>query len=88
MLYMKAVFNHIRSPNLGLHGKSCDCDCEVCYIDDYTNGCGAYEHSYNNITKPWDSFMCPKASNSVFHGLECLNGECPNCGATKWNICP
>jgi len=49
MLYINDVFNCIRSPTLGIHGKCFLCDCEACYNDDYRNGCGASTHSYSGI---------------------------------------
>lgn len=85
---MKVGVNNLRDKVRGLHAKTnCDCGCWVC-ASDTEGGCHAHCQIYKRITLMWEACVCPKGELEVWHKLDCLMGDCPDCGFELFPLCP
>ena len=85
---MKVALSLLRDKHRGLHCiVSCTCECLVCK-GEITGTCHAHEAVFKRITLMWESCVCPKGELDVWHKLECVMGECPNCGFHIFALCP
>ena len=76
----------LRDPRKGLHAvASCNCKCLVC--TEVGDSCAAHLTVYDGITKMWEACVFPKDDTSDFHRLECLMGDCRECGGSTLPIC-
>ena len=69
----------------GLHGKACQCQCNICKDDD---GCKPPKKPIKSVTTLLNSILCPKSDSSTYHALACLSGQCKRCGPAKLYFCP
>lgn len=84
MSFLKDAINHMRSSVFGLHGKACQCQCNICKDN---GGCKAPKNPIKSVTALLDSILCPKSDTSTFHALACLSGQCKRCGPAKLDFC-
>ena len=88
MDFMKVALGLLRDKQRGVHSSSsCTCECSVCK-GEIPGACHAHEAIFKRITLMWESCVCPKGELDVWHKLECLMGECPNCGFELFALCP
>ncbi len=62
----------------GIHGKQCNCTCDVCG----SSILGVFAASYitfQGLTDMWTSILCPM-KDFTFHAFNCLKGECDSYG--------
>jgi hypothetical protein len=75
---------------VGIH-VACVCKCpEVCAVNvksTFDCACFAHFQVYGGIIDLWTSIMCGKPLDSLWHKMECLLGERPNCGIQILKIC-
>jgi len=85
---MKVGLSNLREKTRGLHAQmTCVCDCRVC-AGNVEGTCCAHENVFKRITLMWESCVCPKGEYDVWHRLECLMGDCSECGYHLLPICP
>jgi hypothetical protein len=88
MDFMKVGLSHLKDQLRGLHSRiTCNCQCQVCK-GEVEGTCHAHHAIYKRITMMWESCVCPKGELDVWHKLDCLMGECPNCGFHLFPLCP
>lgn len=88
MSFLKDTLNHMRSRAFGLHDTGCSCVCNVCSTgNNISRGCLATDHTFKGVTQMWESVLCPKPADAVFHRAECLLGDCEICGVKKLKLC-
>ena len=86
MIYLKDALNLMRRG--GIHGLKCDSRCPICMHDaGEATMCKAVNHSYTSNTTLWESLLCPKPTDAMFHYRPCLIGECKKCGTKKLHLC-
>jgi hypothetical protein len=70
----------------GVHGKNCDCSCNVC--DGGAPGkCMVKFMHFGGLTDLWMSILCPVLKNK-WYKLDCLMGWCSECGQEMLMTCP
>ena len=84
MSFLKDAINHMQSCVFGLHGKACQCQCNICKDN---GGCKAPKNPIKSVTALLDSMLCLKLERSNFHALACLSGQCKRCGLEKLDFC-
>jgi hypothetical protein len=74
--------------------QDCTCECEaVCSIPACGSDglgqvvCQTKYHTYTSSHELWEQSLCPKPVGSDWHGLECIKGECINCGTHLIPLC-
>ena len=87
-MFLKDAFNIMRSSTFDFHGNSCTCECNVCKSSVVNAKCLAAEHSFSGITKLWESCICTKPEEDMFHSYKCLMGQCKQCSVKKLCLCP
>jgi hypothetical protein len=50
--------------------------------------CQAHNKVYKGVTGLWEECVCPKREFEEWHRLDCLMGECVECGVGKLSIYP
>ena len=86
MSFLQDAINHLRQTGIGMHGKECIYQCNICGVGEK---CTAHTQTYSSLTKLWEIVLCPKLIGSELFGLKCLLGNCQSCGpAKKLPICP
>ena len=88
LMYFLNAFNIMCSKAFVFHGNSCTCECNVCNSSMVLGKCTTSEHTFKGITKLWESCVCPKGENDMFHKFKCLMGQCKDCGVRKFCLCP
>ena len=83
--FFKDAINHMQGSVFGLHGKSCQCQCNICKDD---GKCKSSKNPIKSVTALLDSILCPKSNCSTYHALACLSGQCKRCGPAKLAFCP
>lgn len=58
------------------------CDCDVCRVTNSNSHCQVHDKIYSRVTRLWGDFLCPKLKLQEWHKLECLMGNCHECGAS------
>ncbi len=54
------------------------CECDVCRVTSFNSHCQVHDKIYSKVTRLWEDYLCPK--------LECLIGNCHECGASTLPI--
>ena len=86
MSFLQDDINHLRQTSIGMHGKECICQCNICGVG---VKCTAHTQTYSSLTNLWESVLCLKPSNAEFFALKCLMGGCKSCGPSKkLSTCP
>ena len=84
---MRTGLNDLRSCSRGLHSsQSCNCAWNIC--GDGEGHCEAHSHAFERLTILWTSCLCPKGDFDKWHKLDCLMGNCVECGVKKLDFCP
>jgi hypothetical protein len=78
MLELLHGWNNMQTRPRVVHGKDCDCRCDVC--DGGAPGnCKADCTHFGRLTNLWMSVLCPIAEDG-WYKLDCLMGKCDVCG--------
>ena len=86
MSFLQDAINHLRQTGIGMHGKECICQCNICGVGEK---CTAHTQTYSSLTKLWELVLCLKPGNAEFFALTCLMGGCKSCGPSKkLSTCP
>jgi hypothetical protein len=87
---LKQGLNNIRDVRKGAHVKNaCGCEYSVCKVfDPKSHLCQAHDKVYFELTMLWEKCVCPKPKLQEWHKLECLMGDCFQCGVNTFPICP
>jgi hypothetical protein len=83
---MKVGLSNLRDKLRGMHA-GCACECIVCTAN-VGGACHAHEHVFKRITSVWESCVCRKGELDVWHKLDCLIGDCTQCGFHLLALCP
>ena len=89
MTFLKDALNHMRSRAFGMHDTCCNCVCNICATSKNisSGGCLASHRTFKGVTQMWESVLCPKPADAVFHRRECLMGDCKICGVKRLELC-
>jgi hypothetical protein len=86
MLELVHSWNNMRSRPRGVHGKDCDCKCDVC--DGGAPGSFKADCThFGRLIDFWMSVLCP-IDEDGWYKLDCLMGKCDNCGQDMLITCP
>jgi hypothetical protein len=86
MLELLHGWNNMQGGVKGVHGKNCDCSCNVC--DGGAPGkCMVKFMHFGGLTDLWMSILCPVLKNK-WYKLDCLMGWCSECGQEMLMTCP
>ncbi len=75
----------MRGESKGIHGKQCNCTCDVCG-NSILSVCTTGYTTFQDLIDLWMSIMCP-VRDSTFHALNCLKGKCDSCGIDMLITC-
>lgn len=85
---MKAGLSNLRDKLRGMHtSANCQCDCAVC-AGNVEGVCHAHEQVFKRITLMWEACVCSKQEVDIWHKLDCLMGNCLDCGFHLFPLCP
>lgn len=92
---LRVGWNNMRSATKGIHGRHCDCLCDVCLCPptmeptavSRPSSCHADLSHFTGLTDMWHSVVCPVTADG-WHAQKCLKGECDLCGVEMLHICP
>lgn len=69
----------MRDGTNGVHGKHCNCTCDIC-VRSIPGVCMARCGIFQGLIDIWTSILCPTKLDAIFHDLKCLEGQCDFCG--------
>lgn len=83
MAELKDALNSMRR---GALHRCCSCSCDVCKTLK-EHQCLALNSAIEGVRAMCDRVLCPHPEDSEFHSLECIRGDCPDCGVSTLNFC-
>jgi hypothetical protein len=86
MQELKDGFNNMRTATKGIHGRDCNCSCDV-YSSAILGQCTTNLCQFSRTTYMWTSIFC-LVIDSKIHNSTCLEGRCSECGIDALVICP
>ena len=95
MAELRTGWNNMRTATKGIHGRHCDCTCEVCMspapsesgTSDQGSRCHADLTHFTGLTDMWHSVLCPVEADG-WHSPKCIKGTCDICGVDMLQLCP
>ena len=85
---MKAGLITLRDKLRGFHtSTNCKCLYVVCADQEQGINCHAHEHVFKHITAMWEACLCLRGESERWHRLECLMGDCFECGFHFFKVC-
>jgi hypothetical protein len=82
---LKDGFNNMRRRFLHT---SCNCNCDVCGARGPETPCWASSSTVEGVRAMCDLVLCSKLESMDFHKLDCIRGNCTDCGVWKLQLCP
>ncbi len=85
MVKLRLGFNNMKMALQGVHGKHCECNCEIC-----TNAssvlCMVKKCTFYGLIDFWTSMLCP-LDDVTWHKQLCLKGDCEDYGLDMLLTC-
>jgi len=76
------------SESKGVHGKICNCECDVCVANSTPSIRKAGCSTFQGLIDMWMSILCPTKNCNAFNDLKCLKGECKSYAIDMLITCP
>ncbi len=80
-------FNNMKTSSKGIHGRYCECDCEVCsnsMVRQFTTK----QNQFLGLGDMWSSILCHVLDFNDWHNPDCLRGHCGDYGLDMLITCP
>ncbi len=87
MVELLQGFNNMKTSNKGIHGRYCECDCDVCsssMVWQFT----IEQNQFLGSGDMWNSILCDVLYYNDWHNPYCLRGCCGECGLYMLITCP
>ena len=92
---LRVGWNNMRTATKGIHGRHCECTCDVCAAPEHGHPAGEGQPStcradlahFTGLTDMWHSVLCPVEEDG-WHAQNCVKGLCDLCGVDMLQLCP